>query len=84
MFKDLKGTREQRIQKLENNQDTFDSLVQKLLRDPDHTEQCNLYLEKFRLAIIEEKKRLSDFHTYGDGKICIPYLNHESVMNKDV
>jgi hypothetical protein len=84
MFKDLKGTREQRIQKLENNQDTFDSLVQKLLRDPEHSEQCNMYLEKFRLAIIEEKKRLSAYHTYGDGKVDAPFLNHETIMDKDV
>jgi hypothetical protein len=79
MFKDLKGTREQRIQKLENNKETFDGLVQKVLRDPDWLDEQNQYMEKFRLAVQGEKKRLGDYHEYADGMVDRPFLNSETV-----
>lgn len=79
MFKDLKGTREQRIQKLENNKETFDGLVQKLLRDPEWVDEQNQYMEKFRMAVAEEKKRLGDYHEFADGMVDRPFLNEETV-----
>ena len=54
MYRDLKGTREQRIAKLEDNKETFSGLIQKLLRDPDFVEEQNLYMEKMRLSVIQE------------------------------
>ena len=83
MFKDLKGTREQRIQKLENNKETFDGLVQKVLRDPDWLDEQNQYMEKFRMAVQGEKKRLGDYHEYADGMVDRPFLNSETVGMTD-
>ena len=79
MFKDLKGTREQRIQKLENNRETFDGLVQKVLRDPEWLDEQNQYMEKFRLAVQQEKVRLGDYHQYADGMIDRPLLSADTV-----
>jgi len=33
-----------------------------------------------RLAMEEEKKRLSDYHTYEDGAVDRPFLNSETVF----
>ena len=79
MYKDLKATREQRIEKLENNKKTLASLVNKILRDPDFYEQEGKAIEKMRLAMEKEKERLSDYYTYADGTVDIPFLNSDTV-----
>lgn len=79
MYKDLKATREQRIEKLESNKQTLSSLVNQILRDPDFYEQEGKALEKMRLAMEKEKERLSDYYQYADGTIDKPFLNAETV-----
>lgn len=79
MFKDLKATREQRIQKLESNKTTLAGLIDKILRDPEFFEEQGKYLEKMRLAMEQEKKRLGDYHKYEDGGVDRPLLNAETV-----
>ena len=66
MFKELKATREQRIQKLENNKSTMAGLIEKILRDPDFFEEQGKYIEKMRLAMQQEMSRLADYHQYED------------------
>lgn len=79
MYKDLKATREQRIEKLENNKQTLSSLVNKILRDPDFYEQEGKALEKMRMAMEQEKERLSDYHEYADGTVDQPFLTPETI-----
>lgn len=77
--KDLKATREQRIEKLENNRETLAALVTRILRDPDFFEEEGKLIEKMRLAMDQEKARLSDYHTYEDGTIDQPFLTPDTV-----
>ena len=79
MYKDLKATREQRIEKLESNKQTLSSLVNKILRNPEFYEQEGKALEKMRLAMEKEKERLSDYHEYADGTVDQPFLTPETV-----
>jgi hypothetical protein len=79
LYKDLKATREQRIEKLENNKQTLASLVNKILRDPDFYEKEGKAIEKMRLAMEKEKERLSDYHTYDDGTVDMPFLTPDTV-----
>lgn len=79
MYKDLKATREQRIEKLESNKQTLSSLVNKILRNPDFYEQEGKALEKMRLAMEKEKERLSDYHEYADGTVDQPFLTPETI-----
>lgn len=83
LYKDLKATREQRIEKLENNKQTFSGLVNKILRDPEFFEQEGKALEKMRLAVEEERKRLSALHTYDDNSLDFPFLTPETVLEMD-
>ncbi len=79
LYKDLKATREQRIQKLENNKQTLASLVNKILRDPEFYEQEGKELEKMRLAMEQEKDRLSDYYEYADGTVDQPFLTPDTI-----
>ena len=80
LYRDLKATREQRIQKLENNKQTLSSLVHKILRDPEFYENEGKELEKMRLAMMSEQQRLADYYKYDDGTIDRPLLNSETVF----
>lgn len=79
LYKDLKATREQRIEKLENNKQTLASLVNRILRDPEFFENEGKALEKMRMAMEQEKRRLSDYYTYDDGSVDQPFLTPETV-----
>ena len=79
MYKDLKATREQRIQKLENNKSTMAGLIEKILRDPDFFEEQGKYIEKMRMAMENEMERLADYHQYEDGTVDQPLLTPDTV-----
>jgi hypothetical protein len=81
MFKELKATREQRIQKLENNKSTMAGLIEKILRDPDFFEEQGKYIEKMRLAMQQEMSRLADYHQYEDGSVDQPFLTPDTIKN---
>jgi len=83
MYKDLKATREQRIQKLENNKSTMAGLIEKVLRDPDFFEEQGKYIEKMRMALEKEKERLSDYHKYEDGTVDQPFITPDTVKDRD-
>lgn len=83
MFTQLKATREQRIEKLESNKETFAGLINKLIRDPEFVADANREMEMMRLAVAAEKARLSDYHTYEDGDIDSPLLNAETVIGHE-
>jgi len=79
MYKDLKATREQRIEKLESNKQTLASLVNQILRDPEFYEEEGKALERMRLAMEKEKERLADYHEFADGTVDQPLLTPETV-----
>ena len=79
MYKDLKATREQRIQKLENTKSTMAGLIEKVLRDPDFFEEQGKYIEKMRMAMQNEMERLADYHQYEDGTVDQPLLTPDTV-----
>lgn len=80
MFKDMKATREQRIEKLESNKETFAGLIRKILRNPEWVAATNKEMEMMRVAAEQEKKRLGDYHVYADGEIDQVFLNHETLI----
>lgn len=83
MFKDLKATREQRVQKLESNKTTFAGLVARLVGDPDFFEAQGREMELLRMSSLKCKEQLYDYHTYGDLQLDRPILNAESVMGDE-
>lgn len=81
LFKDMKATRAERIDKIESNKETFSSLVHKILKDPEFFEQEGKALEKMRMAVEGERVRLSALHKYDDGMLDYPLLSAETMLN---
>jgi hypothetical protein len=54
MLKEMKGTREQRIKRLEDSKQSFTSWVASMMQDPDLMKQYGIEMEKMRLAMIKE------------------------------
>jgi hypothetical protein len=81
MLREMKGTREQRIKRLEDSKQSFTSWVAHLMQDPETLKRYGIEMEKMRLAMIKEKERLSQFHQYEDGQIDQPFLTPDTVID---
>ena len=81
MLKDLKATREQRIKRLEDSKQTFIGWVRNLMSNPDTRRELGIEMEKMRLAMKEEEKRLSNYHQYEDGGVDQPFLTPDTVKD---
>ena len=82
MLKDLKGTREQRVKAIEDSKLTFASLVKKIATDPQFRNRIGIDMEKMRLAMENEKERLSEYAQYDDGQVDQPFLTPDTVKEK--
>jgi hypothetical protein len=82
MLKDLKGTREQRIKAIEDSKQTFAALVKQIATDEAFRTKIGIDMEKMRISMEKEKERLSEYHTFKDGKIDQPFLTPETVQEK--
>lgn len=82
MLKEMKGTREQRIRRLEDSRQTFTGWVAHLMQNPQITKKYGLEMEKMRLAMEKEKERLSQYHTYNDGLVDQPFLTPDTVKDE--
>jgi hypothetical protein len=80
ILREMKGTREQRIKRLEDSKQSFTSWVAMLMQDPDTLKRYGIEMEKMRLAMLKEKERLSAFHKYEDGQVDQPFLNPDTVI----
>lgn len=79
LLKETKGTREQRIKRIESTGENMVSWITKLIENPDLRKKLGIDMEKMRLATEVEVKRLSEFHKYEDGMIDQPFLNCDTV-----
>ena len=82
MLKDLKATREQRVKRLEDSKQTFISWVQNLMTNPDIRKEIGIEMEKMRLSVDKERKRLSEWHQYEDKLVDQPFLTPDSVKDE--
>jgi hypothetical protein len=81
MLREMKGTREQRIKRLEDSKQSFTSWVAHLIQDPETMKQYGIEMEKMRLAMLKERERLSAFHKYDDGTVDQPFLTPDTAQD---
>ncbi len=81
MLKEMKGTREQRIKRLEESKQSFTSWVAAMLQDPERMKAYGREMEKMRIAMQKEGERLSVFHTYEDGTVDQPFLTPDTIKD---
>jgi ribosome maturation protein Sdo1 len=79
MLREMKGTREQRIKRLEDSKQSFVSWVAHLMQDPETMKKYGIEMEKMRMAMEKEKDRLSAYHKYEDGVVDQPFLTPDTV-----
>lgn len=79
-LKDIKGTREQRVKRLEESKETITGWVASLISEPDLREKLGKWTEKFRIAQTVEYQRLSEYHKYDDGQVEQPILNYQTLQ----
>ena len=80
MLKEMKGTREQRIKRLEVSKQSFVSWVASMMQNPDIMKIYGIEMEKMRLAMNKEGDRLSALHKYEDGTVDQPFLTPDTVV----
>ena len=80
MLKEMKGTREQRIKRLEDSKQSFTSWVVSMMQDPEKMKAYGIEMEKMRVAMEREKERLGKFHKYDDGTVDKPFLTPDTVQ----
>jgi acyl carrier protein phosphodiesterase len=80
MLREMKGTREQRIKRLEDSKQSFVSWVAMLMQDPETLKKYGIEMEKMKLAMQKESERLSAFHKYEDGQVDQPFLTPDTVQ----
>ena len=78
-FKQLKATREQRVQQIESSKESLVGWLKEIYSNPKTNYELGLDMEKRRIAAEQEFIRLSEFHKYADGEIDKPILNEDTV-----
>lgn len=76
--RDLKATRDQRFEKIEKAGQSWIGLL-RALDDAEEREKRGKEMELMRLAAEKAKNDLSEYHTYLDNKVDVPFLNFETV-----
>lgn len=77
ILKELKGTRDQRLKRIEDSKATFTGWMTEMVTNPIMRRELGLYIEKMRLAIYAEQDRLTKPFKYGDGEEDLPILTTE-------
>lgn len=81
MLREMKGTREQRIKRLEDSKQSFTSWVAAMMQDPERMKRYGIEMEKMRTAMKKEGERLASFHKYEDGTVDQPFLTPDTVKD---
>jgi len=79
LLKELKGTRAERIKRIESSKETLIGWITELLRNRPLRTQMGYKMEKMRIAIDLEKVRLMEPYKYSDGIIDYPRLTAETM-----
>lgn len=79
ILKDIKGTRDQRIQRIASSTESLTGWMAKLVSSYELRHKMGIHLEKFRLAQEVELEKLSDYFTYDDGTVDQPILNADTL-----
>lgn len=78
----LKATRQQRYQAIENSKSSMLDWYKLLISNDDVRKRIGIEGAKVRLAIEQERERLSVYHLYMDNESDLPILNSETVLKQ--
>ena len=78
-IKALKGTREQRMTKVEESKQKFSTLMRRIVEDNDLKHELGSYMAKMREAMEVELKRLGKPHLYANQQVDRPFLSADTL-----
>jgi hypothetical protein len=81
MLKDMKATREQRVQRFQDSKSSFTGWMTYLITNQEVARSYGLEMEKMRLSMYKERDRLAQYHKYNDGTVDQPFLTPETVKD---
>jgi len=81
MLKEMKATREQRVKRYEDSKHSFTGWLVHLISNPELAKAYGIEMEKMKLAMEKEGRRLGAFHQYEDGQIDQPFLTPDNVKD---
>lgn len=82
ILKNMKATRDARIQILESSKENFAGWMRKLISDKELRIKMGRDLEKMRLASLNSLEKFSEYHKYIDGDLDRPILNEHTVKDE--
>ena len=82
LAKDLKATRDQRLQRIEDGKTSWIGLI-RMLEDEIMREREGLDMEIMSASADKSLQELGEYHTYDDGTVDRPMLTPEIVLEKD-
>lgn len=82
-LKEIKGTREQRIKRVEESRESITSWMSNVIGNPEKRRVLAVETEKFRLAVEKEKERLSEYYKFGED-IEQPILNADTIKDDNL
>ena len=82
LAKDLKATRDQRLQRIEDGKTSWIGLI-RMLEDEIVREREGFDMEVMSTSADKSLKELSEYHKYNDGMVDMPILTPETILEKD-
>lgn len=79
ILKEIRGTREQRIKRIEDSKETIQTWMSSLIDNPELRRSLGIEAKKQQLALYRELDRLSDYHEFLDGTVEQPITNSDTV-----
>lgn len=83
ILKEIRGTREQRIKRIEETKETIQSWMAKLVDNEELRRTMGIEMRKGQLALYKELERLGEFYQYDDGSVERLITNSETVKEGD-
>lgn len=78
LTKELKGTREQRIKRIEDSKQSFTGLLRQL-EEEEFRNRAGVDMAIMDEAVKVETERLSQYHEYMDGEVDQPFLTPDTI-----
>lgn len=74
LLEKLKATRDQRIKRVEDSRENFTNWMNEILSNQKLRREIGIHMEKFRIALDYEEKRLSKEHQFAEDELDLPLL----------
>ncbi len=84
ILKEMRGTREQRIKRIEDSKETIQTWMASIVENEDIRKNLGEEMAKGRLAMYKELERLSGYHNFGDNSVEQVITSEETLKEDNI